>query len=223
MCDRFQRSKLLFGDKFEKLQKAKILVCGCGGVGGACIEALYRSGAVNLSIIDSDIFEITNQNRQLLSENLGQKKVLAFSAKFSGITPIDALICDEFLTKFDLSKFDIVIDAIDDLNAKIALITKICEINKRKFPKIYFISSMGAAKRLNPEMIKFGKIFNTNSDPFAKKFRTMLKTKRIDENFDVVFSQEKPICKELGSFMGVSATFGLFIASKVIAQITQNY
>lgn len=217
MSERFERSKMLFGANFDKLQKAKILVCGCGGVGGACIEALYRSGAVNLSIIDNDIFEITNQNRQLESENLGEKKVVAFSKKFSAIKPIDARIDDKFIQNFDFSKFDVIIDAIDEINAKIALVAKICEIKKTK--KIYFISSMGAAKRIDPLQIKFGKIFNTSHDAFAKKMRNLLKSKQIYENFDVVFSQEEPKCQNLGSFMGVTATFGLFIASKVIEKI----
>ena len=64
VVDRFSRSRLLFDEDFARLQSAKILICGCGGVGGAAIEALYRSGAVNLSVIDCDRFEITNQNRQ---------------------------------------------------------------------------------------------------------------------------------------------------------------
>ncbi|PSM52221.1 tRNA threonylcarbamoyladenosine dehydratase [Campylobacter blaseri] len=220
MIDRFTRSRWLFEDNFEKLQNAKVLVCGCGGVGGACIEALYRSGVINLTIIDCDTFEITNQNRQLGSENIGEKKVDVFKAKFENITPIFAKIDSDFVDKFDFSEFDFIVDAIDDINAKVMLANKIITNNDNKTK---FVSSMGGAKRLNPELIKITNIWKTNTDPFARKFRYELKKSGFKGNFDVIFSTELPKdMKNLGSFMGVTATFGLFLASYVVKKLIEN-
>lgn len=214
--DRFTRSRALFGLNFTKLQNARVLVCGCGGVGGACIEALYRCGVVNLSVIDCDIFEITNQNRQFGSENLGTKKCDFFANKFHGISPIFSKIDDEFMAKFDFSKFDFVIDAIDDIRAKIAL-ADICF--KKKIP---FISSCGSAKRLNPAMIEICSIWKTCGDPFAKKIRYELKKLPYKIEYPVVFSREIPQTKSMGSFMGVTASFGMFLASFVIQKLIEK-
>lgn len=215
--DKFTRVKWLVGeDKFYLLQNAKILVCGCGGVGGACIEVLYRSGVTNLTIIDCDIFEITNQNRQIGSENLGARKVDIFKEKFENIKPLFLKIDDEFINKFDFSEFDFVIDAIDDIQAKVSLANKIVT-NKTNKPK--FVSSMGCAKRLNPGLIELTNIWQTNTDPLAKKFRYELKKSGFKGDFDVVYSKELPVCINLGSFMGVTATFGSFLASYVIRNL----
>lgn len=216
IIDRFTRSRWLFGENFTKLQNAKVLVCGCGGVGGAAIECLYRSGVINLSVIDCDKFDITNQNRQFGSENLGEKKCEVFAKKFDGVTPIFAKINDEFLEKFDISKFDFVIDAVDDIRAKIALAVLCSEKN------IKFISSLGAAKRLNPSEIKIASIWKTHSDPFAKKFRYELKKANFKGDFPCVFSEEEPNCEKLGSFMGVTASFGLFVASFVVRNLIEK-
>lgn len=219
MSDRFERSRLLFGDDFDKFKKTSILVCGCGGVGGACIEALYRTGLTDITIIDKDIFEITNQNRQFGSENLGEKKVEVFANKFSGIKPVFQTLTPEFIQNLDFNKFSVVIDAIDDINAKVAIAQKIHEINLASLNKIIFISSMGCAKRIDPSEIQISDIWKTSNDPFARKFRNELKKAKFDAKFDVVFSKELPKCKDIGSFMGVTATFGFYIASYVIKKI----
>jgi len=211
--DRFSRSRLLFGEDFARLQSAKILICGCGGVGGAAIEALYRSGAVSLSVIDCDRFEITNQNRQLGSEHVGELKCEVFARKFKGVTPIAARIDEEFLSEFDLAKFDFVIDAIDDVGAKIALALRCSEAGTG------FISSMGGAKRLDPARIEIRSIWRTQGDPLARKIRYELRKRGFAGDFDVVFSSEPPRVKSMGSFMGVTASFGLFIASYVVRRL----
>ncbi|CZE46705.1 tRNA threonylcarbamoyladenosine dehydratase [Campylobacter geochelonis] len=216
--DRFTRPRWLFNDSFDKLQNAKVLVCGCGGVGGACIEALFRSGVVNLTVIDCDCFEITNQNRQFGSENLGMKKVDVFKEKFPHIEPLCIKIDDEFINNFKFDKFDFVVDAIDDIPAKVALANKIA--NNTNKPK--FVSSMGGAKRLNPELIKLTNIWKTNTDPLARKFRYELKKSGFKGDFDVVYSSEEPNCEKLGSFMGVTATFGMFLASYVIRKLIEK-
>ena len=211
--DRFSRSRLLFGEDFARLQSAKILICGCGGVGGAAIEALYRSGAVSLSAIDCDRFEITNQNRQLGSEHVGELKCEVFARKFKGVTPIVARIGEEFLSEFDLAQFDFVIDAIDDVNAKIALALRCSEAGAG------FVSSMGGAKRLDPAKIEIRSIWQTQGDPLARKIRSELRKRGFAGDFDVVCSSEPPRVKSMGSFMGVTASFGLFIASYVVRRL----
>lgn len=213
VIDRFSRSRLLFGEDFARLKSAKILICGGGGVGGAAIEALYRSGAVNLSVIDCDRFEITNQNRQLGSECLGELKCEVFARKFKGVTPIAARIGEEFLSKFDLAQFDFVIDAIDDVSAKIALALRCSEADAG------FISSMGGAKRLDPSKIEICSIWRTQGDPLARKIRYELRKRGFAGDFDVVCSSEPPRVKSMGSFMGVTASFGLFIASYVVRRL----
>ena len=213
VIDRFSRSRLLFGEDFARLQSAKILICGCGGVGGAVIEALYRSGAVSLSVIDCDRFEITNQNRQFGSEHVGELKCEVFARKFKGITPIVARIGEEFLSKFDLAQFDFVIDAIDDVSAKIALALRCSEAGAG------FVSSMGGAKRLDPSRIEIRSIWRTQGDPLARKIRYELRKRGFAGDFDVVCSNEPPRVKSMGSFMGVTASFGLFIASYVVRRL----
>ena len=211
--DRFSRSRLLFGEDFARLQSAKILICGCGGVGGAAIEALYRSGAVSLSVIDCDRFEITNQNRQLGSEHVGELKCEVFARKFKGVSSIAARIDEKFLSKFDLAQFDFVIDAIDDVGAKIALALRCSEAGAG------FVSSMGGAKRLDPAKIEICSIWRTQGDPLARKIRYELRKRGFAGDFDVVCSSEPPRVKSMGSFMGVTASFGLFIASYVVRRL----
>ena len=212
--DRFTRARALFDEKFEILQNAKILVCGCGGVGGAAISALYRSGVTHLSAIDNDKFEITNQNRQILSENLGVYKTAAFEQNFSGVKGICEKIDENFVRNFNFSEFDFVIDAVDDIKAKI-LLAKICAQNN-----LNFISSMGAAKRLDPLQIRTASIWKTKNDPFARKFREELKKADFKGDFEVVFSLELPQnINALGSFMAVTATFGNILAAKVIEKL----
>lgn len=219
ITDRFSRSRLLFGDKFNSFAKKHILVCGCGGVGGACIEALYRTGFTNITIIDKDIFEITNQNRQFGSENLGEKKVNVFASKFNGIQPLFETLTPNFIQNFDFGKFDAIIDAIDDMSAKVALAKKIHDVNLQTDKNIIFISSMGGAKRTDPSEIKISDIWKTTNDPLARKFRSELKKIEFNGKFDVVFSTELPKCQSLGSFMGVTATFGFYLASYVVNKI----
>ena len=203
---KYDRCRKLFS-KFEKLQKLNILICGVGGVGGYALDCLYRSGVKNITIIDYDTFDITNQNRQIGSEFVGSKKVEVLAKLYPGIIPIDMKLTPENIKEIDFKKYDIVIDAIDDLNAKITLITS-------AYPKI--ISSMGAAKRIDPTKIKIDSIWKTQTDPFAKKVRDRLKKIGFKGDFKVVFSTEKPINCDMGSFVGVTGAFGFALCSEVV-------
>ncbi|MBK1971888.1 ThiF family adenylyltransferase [Campylobacter sp. TTU_617] len=213
MNDRFTRIKWLLGEeKFEQFSKTKILVCGLGGVGGICVDTLFRTGFTNLTLIDADQFEITNQNRQLHSEFLNEQKAKVFERIYNAkgiITKID----DTFLKNFDLSEFDLIIDAIDDIPAKVAL------ANAINFKNQIFVSSTGGARKLDPTRIKTASIFKTYGDALAKKFRYELRKSEFKGDFEVVFSDENPNCKNLGSFMGVTASFGLALASLALRKI----
>jgi tRNA A37 threonylcarbamoyladenosine dehydratase len=203
---RFDRCKKLFG-KFDKLQNLNVLICGVGGVGGYALECLYKSGVKNITIVDYDTFDITNQNRQIGSEFIGEKKVEVLARKYPGINPVDLKLTPENINSLNIDQFDIVIDAIDDINAKIELI-------KKAHPKI--ISSMGAAKRVDPTKIRIESIWKTNTDPLAKKVRTLLKKSGFNGDFKVVYSIEKPIQCDMGSFVGVTGAFGFALCSEVL-------
>lgn len=211
--DRYTRIKWLINEEnFKKIQNTKVLVCGLGGVGGICVDTLFRSGFKDLTLIDADKFEITNQNRQIHSEHIGEEKAKVFE-KIYNAKGIVSKIDDEFLKIFDLKKFDLIIDAIDDIPAKVALANKI-DLNKQ-----IFISSTGGARKLDPTRIKTTSIFKTYGDALAKKFRYELRKSSFKGNFDVVFSDEEAHCKDLGSFMGVTASFGLALASLALRKV----
>ena len=203
---RYDRCRKIFS-KFEKLQNIKVLICGVGGVGGHALECLYKSGVTNITIIDYDIYDITNQNRQIGSEFISEKKVKILAKLYPGITPVDMKLTPENIKEIDFNNYDIVIDAIDDMKAKIALITG-------AYPKI--ISSMGAAKRIDTTKIKIDSIWKTQTDPFAKKIRQELKKLNFKGDFPVVYSTEKPIECNMGSFIGVTGAFGFTLCSETL-------
>lgn len=210
---RYTRVKWLVGDEnYEKISRTRVLIFGLGGVGGICTNALFRTGFTKLTLIDADSFEITNQNRQLHSEHIGENKAEVF-AKIYKVKGVVAKVDEEFLSTFDLSKFDLIIDAIDDIPAKVAL------ANKIDFKKQIFISSTGGARKLDPTLIKTTSIFKTYGDALAKKFRYELRKSGFKGDFEVVFSNEEAKCKNLGSFMGVTASFGLALASLALKKV----
>lgn len=210
VIDRFTRSRWLFADEFKKLESAKVLVCGVGGVGGICVDALARSGVGSIVIIDKDVFDITNQNRQIYSEAVGAVKVDEFQKRYESVKAIKQLITPEFINEFDFSEFDVVIDAIDDMPSKIALALK---TNDK------LIASMGGAKRIDATKVKVCSVWQTSVDALARKYRYELRKSGFKGDFEVVFSTEPPRCKPLGSFMGVTAVFGLNLASLAIKKI----
>ncbi len=210
---RYTRVKWLVGDEnYEKISRTRVLIFGLGGVGGICTDALFRTGFTKLTLIDADRFEITNQNRQLHSEHIGENKAEVF-AKIYKVKGVVAKVDEEFLSTFDLSKFDLIIDAIDDIPAKVALAGRV------DFSRQIFISSTGGARKLDPTRIKTASIFKTHGDALAKKFRYELRKAGFRGDFEVVFSNEEAKCKNLGSFMGVTASFGLALASLALKKV----
>ena len=207
---KYTRAKELFGDNYNKLQNSKIIIIGVGGVGGYALDCLYRTGITNITIVDFDRFDITNQNRQIGSENIDTPKVEALKKLYPKITAINKKITTQWVEQFDFEQYDVIVDAIDDINPKIALILKY-------YHKL--ISSTGSAKRIDSLQIEYIDIFKTYNDPFAKKIRTELKKHKFNKKFKVIFSKELPQCNNMGSFVGVTGSFGLAMCSQVIKKL----
>ena len=202
---------MLLEDDFEKLQGANILLLGVGGVGSFCLDCLYRSGVENITIVDFDTYDVTNQNRQMWSEmHEGELKVEALQKHYPNVKTINKRIDEEWVWAFDFDAYDLVLDAIDDRNAKLALAQK-C------YKKL--ISSFGGAKRMDPTQIKVDDIWKSYGDKFGAKIRYELKKRGFKKKYKVIFSSEEANIKEKGSFMGVTASFGLVMCSEAIKKL----
>jgi len=208
---RYQRCRILFGEEdFAKLQKAKILILGVGGVGSYALDCLYRSGIHDITILDYDTYDETNQNRQIGSEAIGESKIDTLVKLYPGIQAIHQQMTMVWVKSFDFSPYDIIIDAADTTKVKI-------ELAKKEYKKL--IMSVGSAKRFETNKIEVASIWKTHGDALARKIRNELKRAKFDRNFTVVFSPEEDRCKEKGSFVGVTGAFGLTICSEVIKRI----
>ena len=219
----YDRTKLLIGEAaLEKLKKASVTVCGVGGVGSYVVEALARIGIGNITVIDKDVVDMTNINRQLIADTktIGMAKVEIAKERIQNINPgievreirgyIDASNVGEYL-----SGSDYVVDAIDSIESKLDVIKYAKENN------IPVISSMGMANKLNPLDIKVGDISKTEMCPLAKIIRKRLRDMHISK-VKVVYSVEQPIKNEsnvLGSVPFVPSVAGLVIASEVVKDI----
>ncbi|MCK9161390.1 MAG: ThiF family adenylyltransferase [Arcobacteraceae bacterium] len=211
--DRFDRVKKIFGNRFEKLKNSKIIILGVGGVGGVALDALYRSGVQNITIVDYDKFDISNQNRQIGSDRVGEKKVDVLSKLYPNIVAMDLKLSKEWVEEFDFSSYDLILDAIDDISVKVALIQK--EYKKT-------ISSGGSAKRVDPLKIEYISIWKTYNDKFLRKIKQNLKKSGFNKEFKVIFSSEEPKCVDMGSFIGVTGSFGLLMASLAVQKIVKD-
>ena len=210
---KYDRIKLLLRDDFVKLADANILLLGVGGVGSFCLDCLYRSGVKNVTIVDYDTYDESNQNRQMWSElHEGEFKVEALKKHYPEVKIINERIDEAWVGEFDFEPYDMVLDAIDDTRAKLALAQK-C------YPKL--ISSFGSAKRLDPTKIKVDDIWKSGGDKLGKKIRNELRKRRFKKKYTVIFSTEEISIKEKGSFMGVTAAFGLSMCSLVIKRLTK--
>ena len=223
MTKRLNRITLLLGkDAVEKLKQSTVMVVGCGAVGSFAIESLARCGVGHLILIDFDVVEESNINRQLfaLDSSIGKPKVEIARARIHDINPdiIVDVINTFFDNKTDLQiKPDFVIDAIDSVQSKIALY-KWCQKNN-----IPFVSSMGAARKTDISKIKIGKISKTTVCPLASKIRHIVRDEKL-KDFPVVFSVEQAVLQpngghEFGSIITVTGTFGLMLADFVIKKL----
>ncbi|MCW8837751.1 MAG: ThiF family adenylyltransferase [Thiovulaceae bacterium] len=207
------RIKLLLKDDFVKLEDVNIILLGVGGVGSFCLDCLIRSGVKNITIVDFDTYDETNQNRQMWSEmHEGELKVDALKKHYPDIKIINQRVDEQWVWDFDFDEFDLVLDAIDDTKAKLALAQK-C------YKKL--ISSFGSAKRIDATAVKVDDIWKTYGDKFGSKIRYELKKRGFKKKYKVIFSSEEARIKEKGSFMGVTATFGLFMCSEVVKRLVK--
>lgn len=210
---KYDRIELLLQNDFSKIKNAKVILLGVGGVGSFCLDCLYRSGITNITIVDFDTYDETNQNRQMWSElHEGELKVEALKQHYPQLEVINKRINEEWVWAFDFEPYDLVLDAIDDRNAKLALAQK-C------YKKL--ISSFGSAKRLDPTKVQVADIWKTYGDRFGSKIRYELKKRGFKKKYTAIFSSEEAVVKEKGSFMGVTAAFGLAMCSQTIKKLTK--
>lgn len=223
----FEREIKLIGEEnLEKIKSKTVAVVGVGGVGGYAVESLVRAGISKLIIIDYDIVDITNLNRQIISlqSNIGKYKTDVIKERINNINPdcnviiINTKLNEENLYLLFNEKPDYIIDACDTLKVKEMLIL---ECKKRK---IKLISSMGTGNKLNPELLKITDIRKTSYDPLAKKIRKFVVDNKIKGKVMVVSSVEQPKKIEgvISSISFVPPISGLLCTSYVINDILKE-
>jgi len=211
---RFQRCELLFGSKdFAKIQQAKILILGVGGVGSYALDCLYRSGVSDITIVDYDTYDETNQNRQIGSEAVGAYKTDTLGKLYPNITTINQKMDMTWVASFDFEPYDLVLDCADTTKVKI-------EIAKKCYKKL--IMSFGSAKRYDTSKIEVASIWKSHGDALGRKIRNELKKAKFNRNFTVVFSPEEDKCKEKGSCVAVTGATGLTVCSEAIKRILKG-
>ena len=238
MIDQFSRTELLLGSKgMEKIKSSHVAVFGVGGVGGYVVEALVRSGVGELDLIDNDVVSLTNLNRQIIAtrSTVGKPKVEVAKERALEINPdckVNAYMMfylPETADRFDFSKYDYVVDAIDTVAGKVEIIKRAVEAG------VPVISSMGAGNKMEASMLEVADISKTSVCPLARVMRKKLKEIGI-EHLKVVYSKEQPVKPLLpaddsgyelkggrpapGSNAFVPAAAGLIIAGEVIKDLS---
>lgn len=222
----FDRLVTLIGkENLDLIKSKRILVIGVGGVGGYVLEGLVRSGVEMITIVDKDTIEETNLNRQIiaLQSTLGKSKVEIMKERLEDINPqakVEALkfFLKETLEGLDFTKYDYVVDCIDDVKVKVSLAKYALE------KKLNFIMATGTAKKIDPSMLTMTTLDKTSYDPLAKKMRTLLRGYDM-RKIVVLSSKEEPIQTSdgtLGSTAFVPSVGGLLIASYIIRDIIKD-
>ena len=219
--------KVIGKDKVDDLGQKCVLVIGCGGVGGYVCEALARSNIGRLIIVDFDVVDVTNINRQIiaLESTIGQKKVDVLEKRLKDINPnLDVVKIDSFIGVDNIEvlfkdKLDYLVDACDSIKTKLALID---ECLKRKIP---FVSSMGTCNKFDPTKLDVVDIRKTVNDPLARIIRKYVKDKKIKDKVMVLSSTEVPVKtgeRTPGSTAFVPGTAGLILASFVVRNLIKE-
>lgn len=194
MREQFERTALLFGEAaIEKLTRSRVAVFGVGGVGGFAVEALCRAGVGALDLFDNDTVALSNLNRQIIAthDTIGRLKTEVMRERILSINPearvqsFPVFFLPENKDSFDFSCYDYVIDAIDTISGKLAI------IEKAKEAGVPVISSMGAGNKLDPTRFMVADISKTRVCPLAKVMRRELKKRNIKDVL-VVYSEEEP-------------------------------
>ncbi len=230
---KFSRTELLLGEQaMERLKNARVAVFGIGGVGGYVVEALARSGVGSLDIIDNDTVAESNLNRQIIAtlKTVGMYKTEAAMQRIREINPdcvvraYNTFFMPETEDEFDFTQYDYVVDAIDTVKGKLALIEK---ADRAGVP---IISSMGAGNKLHPELFELADVYKTSVCPLARVMRTELRKRGI-KKLKVVYSKEPPVRpvkksqedsvrRDIpGSTAFVPSAAGLIIAGEVVRNI----
>ena len=227
MSERFSRQARIIGEeKMNILKNSSVIVFGLGGVGGAAAEALVRGGIGKIAIVDKDVVDITNLNRQIIAteETVGMKKTDAAEKRFLSINPeliverFDIFYLPETADEINLSDYDFIVDAIDNVTAKIELIVR---AEKQGVP---IISSMGTGNKLSPEMLEIADIYKTSVCPLARVMRRELKNRGV-KKLKVIYSKEEPIKTDSsvpGSISFTPPVAGYLAASYVIKNLIEN-
>lgn len=229
MLEQFSRTALLIGkDGVNKLQKSKVAIFGIGGVGSFVAEGLARAGIGHLVLVDYDVVDITNINRQIEAthSSLGKYKIDVMKDRILDINPnaiVETYKPDEIeggeINIIDNS-YTYIVDAIDTMTTKLKL------IEKANIENVRIISATGTGNKLEPEMFEVADIYETSVCPVCKILRKELKARGI-QKLKVVYSKEKPIKHEetgniLGSISFVPSVAGLIIAGKVVKDIIKT-
>ncbi len=230
----FSRTAILIGNEgIEKLKKARVAVFGIGGVGGYVVEALARSGVGALDLIDKDTVSLSNINRQIvaLRSTVGRLKTEVAAERVKDINPEIVVRCHnlfylpETADLFDFSNYDYIVDAIDTVSGKLAI------IERAKGANVPVISSMGAGNKLNAGAFEVADIAETSVCPLARVMRRELKKRGI-ERVKTVYSKEEPLPSPLvdgesgkaiaGSVSFVPSVAGLLIAGEVVKDLIKG-
>lgn len=229
MLDWLNREELLIGKaNTEKLLNSTVAIFGCGGVGSYAIEGLARAGIGNFILIDKDIVDITNINRQLIADitTIGQDKVEIEKRRILNINPnakveIHKIFCNkQNVNELVKGNYDYIVDAIDSVDSKLSLIKTAHDKN------INIISAMGMGNKLSPTMIEVSDISKTEVCPLSRIIRKKLKEEGIYHT-KVVYSKEKPIREDVNeankkitaSISFVPSVCGLVMASEIVKDI----
>lgn len=214
--------KIISKDELDKIKNTTVLIVGLGGVGGNALESIVRMGVNNIIIVDNDIVDMTNLNRQLLSlrSNIGVSKVMVAKERILDINPLcNVITIDKFIDKtnyLDLFSYNIdyVIDCCDTITTKILLIEECLNRN------IKIISCMGTGNKFHPEKLKISELKHTSYDPLAKVIRNKFKNEK--RKIMVVYSDEESVKikdRTPGSSSLVPSVAGIMCASFVINDI----
>lgn len=233
----FLRTELLIGGSaLQKLKSSSVAVFGVGGVGGFAVEALVRSGVGNITVFDNDAVSESNINRQIIAtvDTVGKDKVEVMRERVAAINPAanfkaeKVFFLPENACDYDFSEYDYVVDAVDTVSAKIAVIEKAILAN------VPIISCMGTGGKIEPTKLKVSDIYETEYCPLAKVMRRELKKRGITR-LKVVFSPEEGKSTERidnerksdgrtapPSMIFVPAAAGLIIASEVVKDLIKG-